>query len=301
MVDIDDTDYSSIVSEDINGGSDYQDSPPPMEDGDNASETVELQPAAEETKPGKKDASDSDTKSVPTKEKPTKEDKEHKAYKEAINDILQDPLQTAVPKNKLKTSVGFKPSPLTQKAYFLLKLFLFFAAGFFLAYHAISGAYNRKVIATAPIAEYELHMGSSAVKARQMLYRGIANARKSIVAVIPSQYGLDPQLYKSIGQKARQGIKVILIVSSTDADYAGVRNYFDYYTGRKALIAAIPTTLHESIFAIDGTYFLQTSAPISSHFGKVPMQGVFSIYKDPVKVRELQRELSSLQKSFSKQ
>lgn len=292
MEDIDDTDFSSIAPEDINGGSDYQDSPPP--DGETAeavSETAELQPATESKK------------ETITGEKPpnVKETKEHQAYTQAIHDILKDPIETAVPKNKLKSNKSFQPSPLTQKTFFALRLFLFFAAGYFLAYYAISGAYNRKAIASAPIAEYELHIGSSAVKARQMLYRGIANAKRSIIAVIPAQYGIDPQLYKSLGIKAQQGAKVIIILSSTDPDYASVRNYLEYYTGRKALIAAIPTTLHESIFAIDGLYFLQTSAPISSHFGKVPMQGVFSIFKDPVKVKDLQRELSSLQKSFSRQ
>ena len=237
---------------------------------------------------------------VKAKDNTIETEKNDSTRKDAINALLNADFITGVPKNKIKGVITFTTNPLVKKLYSVGKWVLIFALGFYLAYYTISGAYNSKKIAMAPLANYALCDMKEAVQARTMLYRGIVNAQKSIVAVLPLTEGLDPEIYKVLGTKARSGVQVVLIMSSQDPSYATVRRYMDYYTSRKALIAAIPTRFNYTVFALDGTYIMETQVPLSASFGKAPAHGNLTIYKDAQRVKRTQTELAKLQKVFQK-
>ena len=256
-------------------------------------ETSETPPKSDVTPEGKAEGA----KDIET---PVEGEKNDTTRKDAINALLNADFITGVPKNKMKDVITFSTNPLVKKLYSAGKWVLIFALGFYLAYYTISGAYNAKRIATVPLANYALCDMKDAVQARTMLYRGIRNAQKSIIAVLPLTEGLDPDIYKVLGTKARSGIQVVVIMSSQDPSYATVRKYIDYYTSRKALIAAIPTRLNHTLFVLDGTYIMETQAPLSSSFGKAPAHGHLTIYRDAQRVKRTQTELAKLQKAFKK-
>lgn len=228
-------------------------------------------------------------------------EKEQKlALEEAINQAISTPFETGVPKNKLKSfsAENIPTLPILSKVLSLLKYLSVFAGAFFLTYYFMSTAYDQKRIAKTPLASYNLEMSASAIKSRQMLYKGIGNARKSLTIILPIQYGLDPDIYKILYQKASQGLQIVLILSTVDPNYNTVRRYLEYYTQNKAIIAGVGSMLYSTTILVDGAYTMETAAPINSNFGKMPMHGNFTIYRDPNRVKEKQHEITMLQKAY---
>lgn len=215
--------------------------------------------------------------------------------KDAINALLNANFETGVPPNKLKATAEFIQKPYVRGVYTFGKWFLIFAFGFYVAYYAISGAYNAKNAAAIPVAQYSLSDSAQATKARNMLYLGIKNARKSITAVLPINMGLDPAIYSALGAKAQAGIQVVVVLSSLDPNYTAVKRYLEYYSGGKALVAVIPTELNYSLVALDASYTMESPAAFSSNFGKAPLHGELTIYRDKLRVKRIQKDLAQLQ------
>lgn len=204
-------------------------------------------------------------------------------------------MESAAPKAKASVQSAAAPFKFSRSIRICIMFAAFAGVSVLLSFGAANGAYSRKRDAEIPSRRIALDDPVSGMEAVSLVIGSISAAKKEIVACLPIQYAASQQVFKLLGKKAREGVRIVVVMHEGEKNFLSAKEYLEYYGGGKVVIAGLSQPVYTTTFLLDAVYAIKIGAPMGSSMGKAPVCGSLELYANPAMVAEQKRIMASVQ------